>query len=153
MIFVTAGTTMAFPSLIQEVDRLAGSGFFSEEVICQIGPTDYSPRNCESFRFKDSLDNYFDSASIVITHGGSTIFSLLSSHKLFIAFPNPIGADLHQHHLLRSLSQQVDLYWSENTADLKPLFRKARHNGPAAFNAPKLGDDLKEYILSASTET
>jgi UDP-N-acetylglucosamine transferase subunit ALG13 len=146
MIVVTVGTTMPFPSLLAEVDRLSALGIFGEKVICQTGLTDYSLKHCESFKFRPTLDDLFAEASLVITHGGSTVFSLLSSQKPFIAFPNPIGADDHQRHVLRTLSEQVNILWSENVSDLERLYHLARTREPAVFDAPKLGNALLRLI-------
>lgn len=146
MIVVTVGTTMPFPSLLAEVDRLSALGIFRERVICQTGYTDYRVRFCESFKFRPTLDDLFAEASLVVTHGGSTVFSLLSNQKPFIAFPNPIGADDHQRHVLRTLAEQADILWSENVADLEQLYHRSRTRKPAVFKAPKLGDKLLQLI-------
>lgn len=147
MILVTVGTTMPFPALLEEVDRLAGLGVFDEPVVCQTGPTKCSLRHCESFAFRPTLDDLFEQASLVITHGGSTVFTLLSLGKPFVAFPNPIGADDHQLHVLRTLSDRVGFLWSQDVSALEDLYRRARVTRPAMFDAPKLGDDLREVIL------
>lgn len=149
MILVTVGTTMPFPSLLEEVDRLAGLGVFDEEVICQTGQTDYQMQHCEGFDFRPGLDDLYQQASLVVTHGGSTVFTLLSLGTPFIAFPNPIGADAHQHHVLRSLAEQTGLLWSEDVSDLERLYRQVKQQGAVKFDAPKLGEDLREYISNA----
>jgi UDP-N-acetylglucosamine transferase subunit ALG13 len=146
MIVVTVGTTMPFPTLIEEVDRLAGLGVFHEEVVCQTGHTQYTPSNCKSFPFRNTLDDLYRDASLVITHGGSTVFTLLSLKKRFIAFPNPIGADQHQLHVLRTLEEQVNLFWSENTKDLERLYKKAITSEPVSYNTERLGDAIKVLV-------
>lgn len=148
MILVTVGTTMPFPGLLAEVDRLAGAGLFDEPVLCQTGQTDYRMQHCEGFAFRHTLDDLYEEASLVITHGGSTVFTLLGMGKPFIAFPNPIGADAHQHHVLRSLSEQVGIFWSEDVTDLERLYREVRTGGAVSYDSQRLGDDLKEYILT-----
>ena len=149
MILVTVGTTMPFPSLLQEVDRLAFKGLFLEKVLCQIGPTEIELSHCESFRFRPTLDDLFEQASLVITHGGSTVFTLLSMGKPFIAFPNPIGADAHQLHVLRTLSEQTGLLWSPDVHDLERLYEESKVAPPLEFDAPRLGERLREYLLES----
>lgn len=148
MILVTTGTTMPFPSLLAEVDRLAGEGLFDEPVLCQTGQSDYVPSHCESFPFRPTLDDLYAEASLVITHGGSTVFTLLSMGKSFIAFPNPVGADDHQLHVLASLAEKTGILWSADVTDLAALYRRALTAGPVRFDAPRLGDGLRDYILA-----
>lgn len=69
MIFVTIGTSpFGFERLIKEMDVIAGK--INEEVIMQIGDTDYEPRNARCFRYtsRDDILNYYNDARIVISH-------------------------------------------------------------------------------------
>ena len=150
MILVTVGTTMLFPSLIDEVDRLAGLGIFDETVLCQTGEHGRTMQHCEYFAFRPTLDDLYEQASLIITHGGSTVFTLMSLGKPFIAFANPIGADDHQLHVLRTLSERAGILWSRDVKDLEPLYYRARETGPAAFDGPKLGKVLRDYIKGAA---
>lgn len=147
MILVTTGTTMPFPQLLAEVDRLAGEGLFDEPVICQTGQSGYRPQYCEGFAFRGTLDDLYAEASLVITHGGSTVFTLLGMGRPFIAFPNPMSADAHQLHVLARLAEQSRILWSAEVADLARLYRRWQWRGePAHFDTPRLGDGLRDYI-------
>jgi len=67
MIFVTIGTSpYGFKRLIKEMDIIAGK--IDEEVIMQIGDTDYEPRHARCFRYtsRDDILNYYSDARIII---------------------------------------------------------------------------------------
>lgn len=147
MIFVTVGTTMPFPSLLQEVDRLAAAGLFGDQkLICQIGQSEVDLRHCEVFRFRPVLDDLMQEADLVITHAGSTVFSLINYRQKFIAFPNPIGADSHQLTLLKRLDKLIPLFWSADVSDLAKLYEKAKENNSYEIELPRLADHLSTYI-------
>ena len=146
MILVTVGTTMPFPSLLEEVDRLAGRGVFGEDVLCQTGHSRVTLTNCAGFAFRPTLDDLFEKASLVITHGGTTVFTLLSLRKPFIAFANPLGADDHQLNMLAALARMAGISWSADVRDLERLYRQVSRDPPAPLSAPRLGDDLLSFI-------
>lgn len=126
MIFITIGTTMPFDELFQEVDRLISQDFFKQDVICQIGNSNYQPQNCEFFRFKENLSEYYKKADFLIIHGGtgSTIDALISE-KPFIVFANKRGVDAHQQQFLTRLEKEYKILWSENCSDLSLLYERA----------------------------
>ena len=73
MIFVTVGTHyQGFERLIKTVDELVDKDKIKENVIIQIGHSDYIPKNCKWFRFVDPEDfvKFCKKSNIVITHGG-----------------------------------------------------------------------------------
>ena len=69
MIFVMVGThSMGFERLVKAMDEIARR----EEVIIQIGNTDYKPRNAEYFTFAGikEIRDYIKKAEVVVTQGG-----------------------------------------------------------------------------------
>jgi len=83
MIFVITGThSQQFNRLLKEVDNLIDSKIINENVIMQIGYSDYLPKNAEWFKFVDykKMLNLMEKSSLIITHGG--IGSVLISLKL-----------------------------------------------------------------------
>ena len=144
MILVTVGTTMPFDELLQEVDRLAGDGFFAgEEVLCQTGQSAYHMRHAAQFKARPTLQPLIEAASAVITHGGATVLQLLLARKRFVAFANPRGAGDHQGFFLAELARHADISWSRNVNDLAPMFA-ARQNPPTvATTFPRAADVIR----------
>lgn len=87
MIFVTIGTHPdSFERLIKRIDEIAPK--IKEKIIIQRGFTKYIPKNCESFDFKDSLDDYYKNCRLLIVHGASSVWEFaLKYHKPLIIFP------------------------------------------------------------------
>lgn len=152
MIFVTVGTTIPFDELFEEVDRLLESGIIDDDVICQTGQSKYIPRNCESFKFLPNLDLYLDRASLLIVHGGTgSTLQALASGKPFVAFANPLGADDHQAEFLNRLSQEFQLLWSRDVAELEnllPLIRNVSDcTEPREESKPSLPETIKKILF------
>ena len=79
MIFVTVGGMRAFDRLIIEMNRIAGK--VDEEVVMQIGSTDYEPKSCDYFRFMpvNEIEELYAGARVVVCHAG--IGSILTAVK------------------------------------------------------------------------
>ncbi len=99
MIFLTVGThEQPFLRLVQEMDRLAGTDIISEEVIAQIGYTDYKPEHMtfKDFFPYDKTQELAKEARIVITHGGPSSFIMaLQNGKVPIVVPRK--AEFNEH--------------------------------------------------------
>lgn len=112
MIFVTVGThEQAFNRLIQEIDLLKYNGKITEEVICQIGYSDYIPKYCkwEKMISYEEMINNVKEARIVITHGGPASFLLpLQYGKIPIVVPRQLKYNEHvNNHQLDFLNKIV----------------------------------------------
>lgn len=147
MILVTVGTTMPFDELLEEADRLAGSGIIAEELVCQSGQSACELKYGRKFVACPSLDKLIEQSSLVITHGGATVIQLLIAKKPFVAFPNPRGAGDHQTNFLREISRVATISWSMNVRDLERLISERRTLGPAAVNAhiPRASDLILSF--------
>ena len=67
MIFVTVGTSSwKFDRLLIEMDRIAS--FLTEEIIMQVGESDFVPKNCKYFKFlpKSEIDRFYDEARVIV---------------------------------------------------------------------------------------
>src|SRR3989304_8188664 len=116
MIFVTVGT-IHFDELVKAVDGLAGKS--KERFVIQLGTGKYIPKNCEWFRLKPSLSEFYSKCSLVITHGGAgTLFECLNAGVRTIAIPNPNAKDAHQLDLLSELARRNYIITCD-LADLK----------------------------------
>lgn len=93
MIFITVGSSeeYKFPRLLQIVDELCDEGVISgQDVIAQIGYTEYEPRNYKSFDMTsdEEFKELVAKADIIITHAGTgSVTSALKAHKKVIIFP------------------------------------------------------------------
>lgn len=99
MIFVTVGThEQAFDRLIENIDKLVENKVITEEVIVQIGYSNYQPKNCVWHRFipGTEMQRNIENARIVITHGGpaSYIMALLIG-KIPVVVPRLKRFDEH----------------------------------------------------------
>lgn len=80
MIFVTVGThEQGFERLIKKVDDLVKDGKIKEDVVMQIGFTQYKPKYCKwqkLFPYSE-MKEIVQKARIVITHGGPASFIMV----------------------------------------------------------------------------
>lgn len=99
MIFVTVGThEQPFNRLIKEVDKLKEQGIITEQVVMQIGFSNYVPQYCSWERFipTDQMNLYMSRARIIICHGGpATFLKALSLSKVPIVVPRQFK--YHEH--------------------------------------------------------
>jgi UDP-N-acetylglucosamine transferase subunit ALG13 len=91
LIFVCVGSRKSqFNRLIEEVDKLVGKGTIREEVIAQIGVSDYMPKNLTYYRFlsQNDFELYQNKADLIISHAGTgAIIGALKNGKKVIAVP------------------------------------------------------------------
>lgn len=91
MIFVILGTQrFQLNRLLKEIDELIEKGEITEEVIAQIGVSDYKPKNYKFYRYIDKIqfDEYIARASLVITHSGvGSIITALKAKKPVVVYP------------------------------------------------------------------
>lgn len=148
MILVTVGTTMPFDELLEEVDRLAGQGFFGEDVVVQAGQSTYTMRHATQFKGRPSIADLIEEASMVLSHGGATVIQLLMAGKQFVAFPNPRGAGDHQTSFLATVADVSDISWSRDVRDTDRLVSDRRARGPARLRAgfPRAADVIRGLL-------
>jgi len=80
MIFVTVGgSSSGFSRLIKKMDDITES--IENEVVMQIGKTDYKPENSKFFDYvsKEEIEKYYRKANIIVGHAG--IGTIISSYK------------------------------------------------------------------------
>ena len=88
LIFVTVGGMRAFDRLIREMDRIAGKT--DEEVVMQIGSTDYKPKSCDYFGFLpvNEIEELYADARVVVCHAGiGSILTAVKYNKPLILVP------------------------------------------------------------------
>ena len=113
MIFVTVGTQPnGFLRCLVEVERLIEKYNITEEVIAQIGNTDFKTDKFKTVRFtgENEFKELIKNSSVVITHAGSgAIFNSIKAGKKVIAMARLHDfnemADNHQTELVKKLSE------------------------------------------------
>lgn len=113
MIFVTVGTQPnGFLRCLVEVERLIEKYNITEEVIAQIGNTDFKTDRFKTVRFtgENEFKELIKNSSVVITHAGSgAIFNSIKAGKKVIAMARLHDfnemADNHQTELVKKLSE------------------------------------------------
>ena len=113
MIFVTVGTQPnGFLRCLKEVEKLIDTYNIKEEVVAQIGNTDFETMKFKTIPFTSvtEFDEYISKASVVITHAGSgAIFGSIKAGKKIIAMARLHDfnemADNHQTELIKKLSE------------------------------------------------
>lgn len=113
MIFVTVGTQPnGFLRCLKEVEELIDKYGITEEVVAQIGNTDFETNKYKTVRFtgENEFKEYIKNASVVITHAGSgAIFNSIKAGKKVIAMARLHDfnemADNHQTELVKKLSE------------------------------------------------
>jgi beta-1,4-N-acetylglucosaminyltransferase len=124
MIFVTVGTN-DFDALIEKMDAIAPS--LQEPVVMQIGNGEYIPKNCEYFRFAPSLEPYYDTANLILSHGGlGTTLEVLEKGKKLIGVENTICHGGHQQDLLSALAKERYLIWCQDVDGLPVAIERAK---------------------------
>ena len=90
MIFVTSGSMSPFDRLFETIDKAIEQGIIKDKVYGQIGVGKYEPRNFEFTRFldKESFDECFSSAQLVLAHAGiGVIMQALQSKVPLLVLP------------------------------------------------------------------
>lgn len=90
IIFVTVGTgnTYGFDRLIKKMDEIAGK--IKENVVMQIGCTEYIPENAEYFLFAESseMNKLYKNSRIIVCHSGiGSIINAVKFNKPTIVVP------------------------------------------------------------------
>lgn len=141
MIFVTVGTT-AFNTLVEAVDK---SGI-NEKIIIQKSDGSYIPENYEYFEYTDKINEYYEKAELIITHGGAgTLFKLLKRGSRIIAVANEERTDKHQTDIIKKLDDENYLVWAKDLTKLTDYIKEIRVKKLNKYTQPE--DNLAESIL------
>lgn len=148
MIFVAVGTT-DFDALVERMDEIAP--FLSEEVVMQIGNGQYIPRNCQYFRFAPSLEPYYHSSTVVISHGGLGIVTeALEREKRLVVIENTTCQGGHQRDLICTLAGEGYLVWCRDLDELPEVLGRVRDQEFRRYVAPecRIHEVIKEFLQS-----
>jgi len=145
MIFVTVGSA-GYDNLIKKIDGLVKDGKITEEVVCQISDGSYIPQNCKYFRLAPSITDYIKRASLVICHGGVTIFEVLRKGKRLIGVFNPNNVFRQQGPFLEKLSKEGFLLFCRDIDELYEYIISKVPLKPYHNNNRELIKSLKAFI-------
>lgn len=91
MIFVCVGSRdYQFNRLLRELDKLVAKEKVTDQILAQIGQSEYEPKNYEWQRFidRDDFKEYQNKADLIISHGGTgALIGALKLGKQVIAVP------------------------------------------------------------------
>lgn len=154
MIFVTVGNhPRSFERLIKSIDDMLKSGEINEQVIIQIGYTNYTPIYADFFKFKpmDDIIELTKNANIVITHGGiGSILTSLKFGKPTIVVPrmkkfNEHTND-HQLEITQELEKEGRIIAVYDISDLKDALNRAKNFKYKARKPSKIIEIVKSYL-------
>lgn len=133
MIFVILGTQkFQLNRLIKQIDKYIEEGLIDEEVIAQIGNSDYEPKYYSYHRFldKSEFEDLIRKARVVITHSGvGSIITALNTRKPIIVFPRlekfKEHVDDHQLGIAKAFAKNGYVLCCEENDDLMELIEKS----------------------------
>ena len=135
MIFVILGTQkFQLNRLLKKLDQYVAQGLLQDEVIAQIGYSDYLPKNYKYYEFlnKEEFDKMVEKADIVFTHSGvGSIIDALNYHKPVIVFPRLAKykehIDDHQLDIAKAFSKKKFVLCCDETDELLDKIKESRN--------------------------
>ena len=126
MIFVTVGSQkFQFNRLLKEIDKLIEEKVINEEVIAQIGVSDYVPKNYKYYDFltREQFTKYMKKCDLVITHAGTgAIITALKNDKKVIAIPRLKKFQEHvDDHQIQLINEFKELDFIEPVYEIEKL--------------------------------
>lgn len=143
MIFVILGSQkFQFNRLLKAIDDLKKQGKIKEDIIAQVGYSDYIPNTFQSIDFieKENFDSYIEKADIVICHGGTgAIITALKKNKKVIAIPRDSKygehVDDHQKQIVSMFSELNLIEPCFDVADLGEIINTINHKNYESFKS------------------
>lgn len=146
MIFVTVGSQkFQFNRLLQKIDDLIEKKVIHEQVVAQIGYSDYKPKNYKYFDFlnQEEFKKYIAKSNLIITHAGTgIIITALKENKKVIAIPR-----------MAEYNEHVDNHQVQIVDEFKEMnFIEAIYNIEELENAIKIAKEKKYNKYVSNTE-
>jgi UDP-N-acetylglucosamine transferase subunit ALG13 len=140
----------AFERLVREMDRIAGE--LDEQVVMQLGSTDYEPENCEYFRFipRKDMEEFYTDARMIVCHAGTgSILTALEHNKPLVLVPRMkrYGEVFDDHQL--EIAREMERRGTTVVYDINNLQSAVKdvNMSPAELKGEAiLGHRLKEYL-------
>ena len=160
MIFITVGTQLAFPRLMDIMDSWAGANP-GVEVFAQTGPgaVGLSHMRAADFLPPAQADEYFRRAELIVSHAGmGSILTALQYRKPIIIFPRKaeFGEHRNDHQMATAKRMEaragVNVAWDEPA--LRALLDSRGQGGDVGdipeFASPELISRLRDFLLGRS---
>lgn len=127
LIFVCVGSReYQFNRLLIKLDNLIEKEIIKEEVVAQIGESDYIPKQYKYFRYipQDQFEQYIEKSRIVISHGGTgSIILALKKDKNVIGVTRlrKYGEHINDHQVqfVEELSNEKYIYGVKEMDELE----------------------------------
>lgn len=156
MIFVTLGSQkFQFNRLLKEIDRLIEEKKIKEDVVAQIGISDYKPKYYRYFDYltRDEFSKYINECNYVITHAGTgAIITALKNNKKVIAIPrlSKYGEHVDDHQIqlineFKELNFIEPVYEIDKLKDAIEAVKERKYNVYVS-NTNKIIDDIEKFI-------
>jgi len=128
MIFVTTGTQLPFPRLVDAMADLAPE--LTEDILVQTGP-DTAPRaglDCRASLSPEAFSEALHAARVIVGHAGmGTVLSAKEAGKPLIVVPRRVALGEHRNDHQMATAAQLEgmpgIYIAWETADLRDLLR------------------------------
>lgn len=150
MIFVTVGThTQSFNRLLETMDKIAAK--HKIKAVAQIGHSSYEPKNMEWFRFKESIDIFYENSDVVVCHGGAgSITNALVRGKPVVAVPRYKRFDEHvndhQTDLVKKLEKEGKITAVYEISNLESAIKSAR-SSKIPSTVKGICDDIDKFLI------
>ena len=156
MILVLLGTqNNSFIRLLKEIEKCIDNGIIKEEVIAQIGNTDYSTDKMlvKKFYSPQEIEEFINNANYIITHGGvGSIIDSIKKNKKVIAVSRlkkyKEHINDHQLQIVESLSQEGYIIGLKELEKLDKAIKSIENFKPKEFisNTSNMINKIIEYI-------
>lgn len=153
MIFVTIGNSpWDFTRFVKEIDFIARK--IDEEIIIQIGHTDYEPKYTRYFKFisKQEIEKFYVDARVIVSHAGiGSIISASLHNKPIILVPRRKKYGEHfDDHQIEIAGEMEKVKGIVVVYDVKELESTIQNVSPNSINIgteKELNVKLKEYLI------
>ncbi|NNK77886.1 MAG: hypothetical protein HKP40_04155 [Litoreibacter sp.] len=158
MIFVTTGTQLPFPRLIDAMNELAGA--LDERIVAQVGPDhgNWPSLECRTHLSPKAFEAHFREARVVVAHAGiGSILSARVFRKPLIIMPRQyaLGEHRNDHQIAtaREVSARPGLYVAHDQVALRVLLARSdlqKPNAGSGAETRRLIGYLRNYIQNAA---
>jgi UDP-N-acetylglucosamine transferase subunit ALG13 len=158
MILVTVGSSpLTFDRMLSNVDRILAGLRIEEEVIFQLGDSDYRPVSGAAHRFFnfETMRRHVRAADLVISHAGiGSILLCLTNNRKPVIYPRlkkyRENVDDHQLQIALCWGRHGLVFNSPSEEGLAKIVRGCR-SGAASFALPELTEERALLIKTVSS--
>jgi UDP-N-acetylglucosamine transferase subunit ALG13 len=150
MILVTVGTQIPFDRLIALVDDWVSESGTKQEVVAQVGSSDYRSKNMTVFQSVEpaQFEKYINDCDIIISHAGmGSILTALRVKKPIVIFPRKAALGEHRNdHQLATARSFANTYGVYVVHDKEELFDLLADSSTLCGGVLKDSDNYKQLL-------